>query len=939
MKSAWIAAMAALCLGVYADAGDDKLLCDPLIQDIDLGLDGCRSIAADGSTVVLQQQGSEFDLPNSLRFFNNIDGQWVEDVDQQLELPAWNGTYFPRKYLAMSGDTILCSIGMIPNYVMVIERGGSGWDIQQILDPPFGSSDDFFGQHVAIDGDGAAVSDIGANGGGVINIYRRSAWYWSLDTQLTSSVGQNLGSGIAIEGNRIIAGSSGGVHAFEYDGSTWSETQVFGGNSTGMDLQGDQAIVGNNIYARVDGEWVIEQELPSPVGGDDTLSWSDAYISGTLAAYNVEDSDDGGLYTIVYEHDGTEWVHVDSIPCSAESENYPSPFEMIGRNLLMGYVTSGAHWKFGRLLTYSFPDTAEGTDVDCNGNGQCDSLDLASLASFDCDGNGIPDACDLADGVHDDVNGNGIPDICESDCDGDGVPDEGGKSSDCNGNGIPDACDIADGHSPDLDGDGVPDECDQDAVLVVSGDGTAFFDDIQDALDVSLSGATISVEPGIYVGPYVLPQHPVSLVSTGGPEETQLLPPSADARVMTIPLAGPDTLVEGFSMGGSTGMLEGGGLLLVDSAAVLRDCVFLNNEALRGAGTMVIGRHASDEPCRFEQCVWRGNVSTSEDFNNAGGGLACINALLTLEQCEIIANVGGFTGGGLWFVEGTEASISDCLFKHNVSNVSGSAGSFIGATAEVSNSFFCGNEEVNGDSYSDLIGTWVDGGGNEFLDACPGECPGDANGDGVVDVTDLLAVIYDWGVCDPEGVCSGDLNGDGLANVDDLLMVIANWGTSCDGELFGGCTGDEDVNEADFGCVCSVDGDDPSIDCNGGLNTDGTLTPYTMGQTVCGNASVFYAANGNIWRDTDWWDDFGVLDAGGTFTLEIGSGASQILGIVDLDSFTFADGVINPEGEIGAREITLPPGNYCIWTGPSDWNQAWTCESGLADYVFSIVQH
>jgi hypothetical protein len=50
--------------------------------------------------------------------------------------------------------------------------------------------------------------------------------------------------------------------------------------------------------------------------------------------------------------------------------------------------------------------------------------------------------------------------------------------------------------------------------------------------------------------------------------------------------------------------------------------------------------------------------------------------------------------------------------------------------------------------------------------------PGDANGDGMVNVTDLLMVISSWGTC--QG-CPGDVNNDGVVNVADLLLVIANW--------------------------------------------------------------------------------------------------------------------------------------------------------------------
>ncbi|MAB84048.1 MAG: hypothetical protein CMJ24_11550 [Phycisphaerae bacterium] len=55
-------------------------------------------------------------------------------------------------------------------------------------------------------------------------------------------------------------------------------------------------------------------------------------------------------------------------------------------------------------------------------------------------------------------------------------------------------------------------------------------------------------------------------------------------------------------------------------------------------------------------------------------------------------------------------------------------------------------------------------------------CGADINCDGVVDVTDLLAVIAAWGDC-PEGDdCLEDTNDDGVVDVTDLLAVIAGWG-------------------------------------------------------------------------------------------------------------------------------------------------------------------
>lgn len=60
--------------------------------------------------------------------------------------------------------------------------------------------------------------------------------------------------------------------------------------------------------------------------------------------------------------------------------------------------------------------------------------------------------------------------------------------------------------------------------------------------------------------------------------------------------------------------------------------------------------------------------------------------------------------------------------------------------------------------------------------------PADINGDGVVNVADLLAVITAWGACPtPPTACPADISpvpaGDGQVNVADLLLVITSWGS------------------------------------------------------------------------------------------------------------------------------------------------------------------
>ncbi len=45
------------------------------------------------------------------------------------------------------------------------------------------------------------------------------------------------------------------------------------------------------------------------------------------------------------------------------------------------------------------------------------------------------------------------------------------------------------------------------------------------------------------------------------------------------------------------------------------------------------------------------------------------------------------------------------------------------------------------------------------------------NGDDVVDILDLIAVLLAWGTADP----AADVTNDGIVDVADLVEVISNW--------------------------------------------------------------------------------------------------------------------------------------------------------------------
>jgi hypothetical protein len=108
-------------------------------------------------------------------------------------------------------------------------------------------------------------------------------------------------------------------------------------------------------------------------------------------------------------------------------------------------------------------------------------------------------------------------------------------------------------------------------------------------------------------------------------------------------------------------------------------------------------------------------------------------------------------------------------------NSAGTAGGAISvnaaATLTIAASKLCDNVPDN------IEGPWLDAGANLVAATCPlptPPCPADLDGDGSVEVADLLLVVHGWGPC-PEA-CVGDVDGDGQVCIDDLMALLAAWG-------------------------------------------------------------------------------------------------------------------------------------------------------------------
>lgn len=84
------------------------------------------------------------------------------------------------------------------------------------------------------------------------------------------------------------------------------------------------------------------------------------------------------------------------------------------------------------------------------------------------------------------------------------------------------------------------------------------------------------------------------------------------------------------------------------------------------------------------------------------------------------------------------------------------------------------------DSCDIASGFSLDTNNNGVPDECDGPaCPGDANGDLVVNFSDLNIVLGQFGQSGPVGSLEGDLNLDGVVDFEDLNLVLSFFGATC----------------------------------------------------------------------------------------------------------------------------------------------------------------
>jgi hypothetical protein len=140
--------------------------------------------------------------------------------------------------------------------VFVFERSGNVWSQVEVLSGSPFQADANFGDNVHVSGDAIAITQPGAgimvDLPGRVYAYRRSMGAWVLEQTLIPNAGSSspddFGGSAALDGDRLVARSSGDLRAYQHTGNAWIETwsAVLGGGREryALSMDGTALVVG-----------------------------------------------------------------------------------------------------------------------------------------------------------------------------------------------------------------------------------------------------------------------------------------------------------------------------------------------------------------------------------------------------------------------------------------------------------------------------------------------------------------------------------------------------------------------------------------------------------------------------------------------------------------------------------------------------------------------
>jgi len=267
-----------------------------------------------------------------------------------------------------------------------------------------------------------------------------------------------------------------------------------------------------------------------------------------------------------------------------------------------------------------------------------------------------------------------------------------------------------------------------------------------------------------------------------------------------------EAMVCGFTISNGSGVVpdNGGGILCESSTPMVVNCVFSGNWSTDGGGMYNL-----DSSPKLINCTFIAN-RVSEGTNSDGAGMRNANSSPTLVNCTFSQNTAERFGGGMANADGSYPTVSNCILWGNVDDADGDAGGpFTDESAQIHDEedsattvcysciqgldAFAGCGNIGDDPlltdrlHLSTSSPCIDAGDTTVVLSLGvfGDLDGYAR---VVDdpltadtgiPAGLLNEVVDMGAYEYKYRIPGDVDGDGDVDQSDLGILLANWGMGC----------------------------------------------------------------------------------------------------------------------------------------------------------------
>ncbi len=223
------------------------------------------------------------------------------------------------------------------------------------------------------------------------------------------------------------------------------------------------------------------------------------------------------------------------------------------------------------------------------------------------------------------------------------------------------------------------------------------FATIGEAITASSDGDRILVSAGIYPEMVDYSGKAIEVIGVDGADQTILEGAGSFLTVVRIDALSGTSRLEGFTVQNGFGVscgspltLCGGGVIILESTAEIKDCVLSQNSAANGGGL-----HAEFSSVTIDGCLVMNN------FANQGAGISIKGGSCQIFDTIMIGNSASGWGGGLYvngdaaIVNGEAAvEIDNCDFTDN-SSESGGGFMMTGVTGSMANCLIDGNQAID----------------------------------------------------------------------------------------------------------------------------------------------------------------------------------------------------------------------------------------------------